>query len=99
MIVSYDDVFHTIIGTSVIFMNSLLLIGIIYHRREFLIIFLWYYAVLFFIVTIVGLSGFPVLVMTLSGISMLIVYALLKFFENDIPDPRFEVFILYFDVL
>ena len=139
MIVSYDDVFHTIIGTSVIFMNSLLLIGyilisrkknffcdicfhgfffrIIYHRREFLIIFLWYYAVLFFIVTIVGnmlisrkkkllikilwyfdftiffsgLSGFPVLVMTLSGISMLIVYALLKFFENDIPDPRFEV--------
>ena len=38
-----------------------------------------------------GLSGFPVLVMTLSGISMLIVYALLKFFENDIPDPRFEV--------
>ena len=29
--------------------------------------------------------------MTLSGISMLIVYALLKFFENDIPDPRFEV--------
>ena len=29
--------------------------------------------------------------MTLSGISMLIVYALLKFFENDIPDPRYEV--------
>ena len=59
-----------------------------YHRREFLIIFLWYYAVLFFIVTIVGLNGFPILVMTLSGISMLVVYALLKFFEND---TRIEV--------
>ena len=30
MIVSYDDVFTTIIGTSVIFMNSLLLIGYVY---------------------------------------------------------------------
>ena len=42
MAMYYDNIFYTIIGSSVVFMNVMLMIGIVYHRREFLIIFLWY---------------------------------------------------------
>ena len=42
MAMYYDNIFYTIIGSSVVFMNAMLMIGIVYHRREFLIIFLWY---------------------------------------------------------
>ena len=41
MAMYYDNIFYTIIGSSVVFMNVMLMIGIVYHRREFLIIFLW----------------------------------------------------------
>ena len=42
MAMCYDNIFYTMIGSSVVFMNVMLMIGIVYHRREFLIIFLWF---------------------------------------------------------
>ena len=43
-----------------------------------------YYAVLFFTIKIVvvDVTGFPIYVMALSGVSMLVVYGLLKFFHQ-----------------
>jgi hypothetical protein len=75
------------VSSSVIFINGLLIMGVVHHRREFLIIWLWFYGILFFLGTIMGFPQFPVIVAVITGFSMIFVYALLRSFDHF---PRFH---------
>ena len=78
----YGNAVAVIVAAGVIFMNGLLILGVISRRREFLILWLWFYGLLFFMGTIVGFPHLPVVVIITTGINMFFVFRLLKSFDQ-----------------
>ncbi len=71
-----------VISSMILFMNSLLIVGVVYHRKEFLVGWLWFYTFIFFFSFIVTMPKFPIVLAAVAGFGMLLVYTLLKSFEQ-----------------